>query len=106
MWRENRWVTDSFGEFPEYYAEKYMNLEREIAKYSAVDDRLVVYYVYYMLMSGLSAEEIASILEKLVTENNLVVRDAYYESREWTIDSNFVQEVLEEAKKFSIEDWF
>ena len=40
-----------------------MNLEREIAKYSAVDDRLVVYYVYYMLMSGLSAEEIASILE-------------------------------------------
>jgi len=106
VWRENRWVTDSFGEFPEYYAEKYMNLEREIAKYSAVDDRLVVYYVYYMLMSGLSAEEIASILEKLVTENNLVVRDAYYESREWTIDSNFVQEVLEEAKKFSIEDWF
>ena len=54
----------------------------------------------------MNTEEIASILEKLVTENNLVVRDAYYESREWTIDSNFVQEVLEEAKKFSIEDWF
>ncbi|MBN2227945.1 MAG: hypothetical protein JW779_00005 [Candidatus Thorarchaeota archaeon] len=105
VWRDNRWISDSFGEFPEYYAKKYMELEREIAKSSVVDDKLLVYYVYYMLMSGLSAGETTTALEEFVNEHRLVVRDAYHNSREWTIDSNFVQDVLEEAMKFSIEKW-
>lgn len=106
VWRENVWVTDSPGEFPDYYAEKCADLEKEMTKHSVVDDKLLVYYAYYMLMVGRTAEEVTALLEQLVDEHTLVVRNAYDSSREQTIDSAFVQEVLKDVLSFSIESWY